>query len=220
MTTLDALETRVLACLIEKAVTTPEYYPLTLNALVAACGQKSNRDPVMQVDENEVLRALDRLRDKKLAWSVTLAGSRAPKYRHSMLDVLALTPPQLAVLCELMLRGPQTPGELRTHASRLAPLADTGQVQAVLEELAAWPAGALVSRLPRQTGQREERYAHLLGGVPEESRGTALPPAGIPCEDPGGRHAEPGSLEKRLAVVEDEVARLRECVASLLRQLQ
>lgn len=209
-TPLDAVEARVLACLIEKAIATPEYYPLTLRALAAACNQKSNRDPVMEIGETEVLRAVDSLRDRKLAWSVTMAGSRAPRYRHSLVDVLPLTPVSVAILCELMLRGPQTLGELRTHAGRLTELTDTATVQSVLQELASRPEGPLVRVLPRQPGRREERYMHLLCGAPAaEAEGvsaTAAEPARVVVM---AENERVGALEARVAKLEDELARIQ-----------
>ena len=216
---LNPLEIRVLACLIEKSVATPEYYPMTLNALVAACNQKSNRDPMMQVSEQEVVRALDALRDRRLAWSVTLAGSRAPKYRHHMEDVYPLTPPQLAVLCELMLRGPQTVGELRTHAGRLCTLADVAETQSILQQLMAWPGGALAATSPRRPGQREERYTHLLGG-PLSTDVEAAPPAPEQARVAVmGENERIATLESKVAMLEDELARLKVQFAEFSRQL-
>lgn len=217
---LSQLEARVLGCLVEKAATTPEYYPLTLAALTAACNQKSNRNPVIQTDEKEVVRALDSLREKKLAASVALANSRVLKYRHSIPDVLALTPRQLALLCELLLRGPQTIGELRTRAARMAPFDGTAAVEAELNELAA-PAGArLVAKLPRQPGQREERYGHrLCGDIPEEHQAppTPLEPARIAVMAENERLA---ALEARVAVMIDELERLKAQFSDFTKQFQ
>lgn len=220
MNVLSPIEARVLASLIEKSITSPEYYPLTLNALTAACNQKSNRDPVLQISETDVVRALNDLRDKKLAWAVSLAGSRVPKYRHGMLDVYPLTPHQLAVLCELMLRGPQTVGELRTRASRMAEFAEPGDVPAALRELAAWSESPLVAAFPRQPGQREERYGHLLcGALPAESvdREAAPEPARRTVAAENERVA---ALEARVAGIGDELDRLKAQFADLLKQLQ
>lgn len=217
---LSPVEVRVLACLIEKSLSTPEYYPLTLNALTVACNQKSNREPLMQVSDQETVRALDSLRDRRLAWSVTLAGSRVPKYRHHIEDVYPLLLPQLAVLCELMLRGPQTVGELRTHAGRLCTLADTAEVQSILQQLMEWPGGALVSVAPRRVGQREERYAHLLGGTPPPAAETSLPvvePARLSVMAENERMA---GLEAKVAALEDELARLKAQFADFTRQFQ
>lgn len=217
---LTAAEARVMGSLIEKALTTPEYYPLTLNALVAACNQKSNRDPEMRLDEKEVVRALDALRDRKLAWQVSLAGSRAPKYRHEADQVLGVTQPQLAVLCELLLRGPQTVGELRSRAARMAPLTGMAEVEAVLAALAERPDGKLVQRAPRQSGQREERFMHCLcGAVPLDAPPSEAPPepARLAVRAEEERLSQ---VEARLAAVEDELARLRAQVADFVRQFQ
>lgn len=217
---LSPMEARVLGCLIEKALTTPEYYPLTLSALTAACNQKSNRDPIMQADEKEVVRALDSLREKKLASSVALANSRVPKYRHNILDVLALTPRQLALLCELVLRGPQTIGELRTHAARMAPFKDTAEAQSVLSELAAWEGGPLIFKCPRQIGQREERYGHrLCGDIPEEAK------AAQPSLEPARRvvmaeNERIAALEARVAALGDEMERLKAQFSDFVKQFQ
>lgn len=215
---LDPVETRVLACLVEKSVTTPEYYPLTLNSLTAACNQKSNRDPEMQLDEATVVRALDALRDRKLAWSVTLAGSRTPKYRHSLGEVFPMAPSHMAVLCELMLRGPQTLGELRTRAARMAEIPDTTAVQAILQELAARPDGPLVAILPRQPGRREERYTHLLCGTPpavQDSPAPAPEPARLAVMAENERIA---ALEAKVATLEDELASLKARFGDFERQ--
>jgi len=217
---LSPMEARVLGCLIEKAVTTPEYYPLTLSALTAACNQKSNRDPIMQADEKEVVRALDSLREKKMASSVALASSRVPKYRHNILDVLALTPRQLALLCELVLRGPQTTGELRTHAARMAPFTDTTEAQSVLSELAAWEGGPLVFKFPRQIGQREERYGHrLCGEIPGEAKASqpSLEPARLAVMAENERIA---AMEIRVAVLGDELERLKAQFSDFVKQFQ
>ncbi len=217
---LSLIEARVLACLVEKSIATPEYYPLTLSALAAACNQKSNRDPALQVSEEDIVRALDSLRDRKLAWSVTLAGSRVPKYRHSILDVYPLTPPQLAVLCELMLRGPQTLGELRTHAGRLCPLPGTDDVQAAMQSLMEWTGGPLAAVTPRRVGQREERYTHLLCGAPAVEPAThasVAEPARLIVMSGNDRLA---ALETKVAAMEDELARLKAQFADFTRQFQ
>ena len=219
--TLESIDARVLACLIEKSMTTPEYYPLTLNALTAACNQKSNRQPVMSVGEKDVVPALDRLRDRKLAWSVTLAGSRTPRYRHSLTDVLPMPDTHVAVLCELILRGPQTLGELRTHTARMVTVPDLQTIHTILEELRNHPDGPLVTALPNQPGRRETRYGHLLCGPPEEP------------EDPtGAMTAEPArqaviaendrrvNLESRITALEEEVIRLRARLTAFERQFE
>jgi uncharacterized protein YceH (UPF0502 family) len=206
---LNSIELRVLACLVEKSLATPDYYPLTLNALTVACNQKSNRDPLMQLSDQDTVRALDSLRDRRLAWAVTLAGSRMPKYRHHIEDVFPLSRSQLAVLCELMLRGPQTVSELRTRAARLCDSAEPVDASALVQELMAWPGGALVAVAPRRSGQREERYYQLLGGaIPEEveSAVVALEPARLSVM---AENERVGVLEAKVAALEDEVARLK-----------
>ena len=218
--TLSGLEIRVLACLIEKSCATPEYYPMTLNALGAACNQKSNRDPVMLLSNQDVVRALDVLRDRKLAWSVSLAGSRMPKYRHSIEDVYPLTPPQLAVLCELMLRGPQTVGELRTRAGRLFSMGETSEVQGLLQQLMEWSGGPLVAVAPRRAGQREERYAQLLGGTPAadaESTPLIAEPARLAVIAENDRIS---MLEEKVASLEDELSGLKAQFADFAKQFQ
>lgn len=162
--TLSALEARVLGALMEKERSTPEYYPLTINSLVAACNQKNNRDPMMQLDEGTVGTATDTLRDKKLVWQITMAGSRVPKYRHSFTDVYHVPDAAVALLCELLLRGPQTVNELRTRAERMHPYADLAAVETLLRELATHAEGPFVVKLPRESGRREPRYAQLLCG--------------------------------------------------------
>jgi uncharacterized protein YceH (UPF0502 family) len=159
--TLNPHEARVLGSLIEKQVTTPEYYPLSLNALVNACNQKSNREPVMQLDEDEVRLALRNLQDKGLAAAVH--DGRVPKFEHRFQEVLNLTRGQTAVLCVLLLRGPQTPGELRGRTERLHDFAELDGVQAVLQQLISHDPPLAVT-LARQPGTKESRYAHLLSG--------------------------------------------------------
>ena len=173
---LNTLEARVLGCLVEKEKSTPDYYPLTLNALTAACNQKSNRRPVMAMDNADVIRALDGLRDKKLAWEATSASTRVPKYQHRFTERFSTSEARTALLCELLLRGPQTVGELRTHASRLAPLGSLEDVSSQLVALASLDEGPMVLLLPREPGKREPRYTHLLCGQPDVQELAAAPP--------------------------------------------
>lgn len=165
---LAPMEARVIGCLIEKQITTPDQYPLSLNALVNACNQKSNRDPVMDVDEATVQRTLDDLSKKHLIVERSGFGSRVPKYQHRFCNTefgtLKLNPQELAIVCELLLRGPQTPGELRPRAARMAPFSDADQVEATLETLRTREDGPFVVRLPRRPGRRDSEYAHLFGG--------------------------------------------------------
>lgn len=165
MQLLDPVEARVLGALMEKQATTPEYYPLSLNALVNACNQKSNRDPVVDYDDHDVLSAVERLREKRYSLTVTGNG-RVNKYEQRIAETLNLGRRESAVICVLLLRGPQTLGEIKDRSERLHSFADLSEAESVLEKLADLPAGALVKKLPRQPGQKEARYAHLLCGEP------------------------------------------------------
>jgi uncharacterized protein YceH (UPF0502 family) len=161
--TFTDTEVRVLGALIEKEITTPDYYPLSLNALVAACNQSSNRNPVMHLDETAVARATDTLREKKVLHQVERSESRVPRYRHILYEAMNLGRPAIAVMCVLMLRGPQTVGEIRTRSSRLYDFSSLEEVETTLNSLMAEQT-PLVVCLPRQSGQKEVRYAHLLSG--------------------------------------------------------
>lgn len=163
-TILNETEVRVLGALVEKQVTTPEYYPLTLNALVQACNQKSNRNPVVTFDEETVAHTIESLRGKNLVYVFYGSTSRVPKYKHMMEEVFELSPQELAVTCVLMLRGPQTPGELRGRTDRLYDFSGLEEVEETLKLLTTKEPQPLVVKLPRQQGQKEVRYAHLLSG--------------------------------------------------------
>jgi uncharacterized protein len=166
---LSPIEARVIGCLIEKQITTPDQYPLSLNALVNACNQKSNRDPVMSEDESAIQGTLDRLLKKHFVTEKSGFGSRVPKYQHRFCNTefgpLKFTPQELAIVCELLLRGPQTPGELRTRAARMASFSELGEVELALESLSSRADGPFVVRLPREPGRRDSRYAHLFSGA-------------------------------------------------------
>jgi uncharacterized protein YceH (UPF0502 family) len=165
-TILTDVEVRVLGCLVEKQVTTPEYYPLTLNALTLACNQKNNRQPVTSLAETAVLDAVESLREKNLVYIFYGSSSRVPKYKHVMPEILHLDQPKLALMCVLMLRGPQTIGELRERASRLYEFSGLAEAEETLNSLITKDKDnePLVARLPRQPGQKEARFAHLLSG--------------------------------------------------------
>lgn len=186
-------ETRVLGVLIEKELSTPDYYPLTLNSLTTGCNQKSNRDPVVDFSQSEAMTALDDLMRRRVAGHVSGAGSRAEKYRHALAEAWGLSKADLSVLAELLLRGPQTVGELRARSSRMYDIGSIEQVEKILESLAGREE-PLVSQLPRQAGQKEARFAHLLQGEPV-----------IP-EAPAARSVPSGKIES----LEEEVAELRE----------
>jgi uncharacterized protein YceH (UPF0502 family) len=166
-TILSDIEVRVLGSLVEKQVTTPEYYPLTLNALTLACNQKNNRTPVTSYSEDEVAQALETLREKNLTYVFYGSTSRVPKYKHVMTEVLHLTPAELAVMCVLLLRGPQTSGELTTRGFRLHEFSGLEEVDAALNALITREPDPLVTRLPRQPSQKEARFMHLLSGEVE-----------------------------------------------------
>lgn len=179
MELLDPVEVRVLGALIEKEATTPEYYPLSLNALVNACNQKSNREPVVDFDDDTVQDALDRLREKVLVLKVTGSG-RVDKYAQRISETLNLGRREMALLCVLLLRGPQTLGELKDRSERLFSFADLSEAEVVLDKLTQWPDTPLAKKLPRQPGQKEARYVHLLAGEPEftAAEATPAPPTG------------------------------------------
>jgi hypothetical protein len=218
MTMLDEIEVRVLGALLEKETTTPDYYPLSLNALINACNQKSNRDPVMALNESAVRQALDTLNEKNLAGQVSSADSRVPKYAHRLQEVFNFDRREMAVLCVLMLRGPQTPGELRGRAERMYKFDDLGVVESAVHRLMEREP-PLVMKLARQPGTKESRYAHLLAGEMEAWSEPAEPRTGWygaetqPVAAPGIRD------EQRIASLETEVQSLRKEVADLRQQL-
>jgi uncharacterized protein len=219
---------RVLGCLIEKQRTTPEAYPLTINSLRLACNQSTNRDPVVDYDDSTIRAALERLGRRRWTRLASWSNRRAMKYRHTLDDALGLTDGQTALLGVLMLRGPQTPGELKQRTERLHPFAGLEEVDATLDGLIE---RGLVTRLPRRPGQREERYAQLLGGDDSAGDGVApdraapapghAEPLPEPAEPSGPPPAAPAGdgLERRLARLEDEVASLRDELGVLRREL-
>ena len=197
-TTLNETEVRVLGSLVEKQLTTPEYYPLTMNALIAACNQKSNREPVMSLGETEIQAAIDRLRDLNLVYLFYGSGSRTVKYKHMLPSVYELDPAGTAVMTVLMLRGPQTIGEVRDRTGRLFDFRDLNEVQAALDDLTKRDE-PLIVKLERQPGQKEARYAHLLSGEIDVSK------LSVPAERTSGTAS--GSNE-RIEKLESEVERL------------
>jgi uncharacterized protein YceH (UPF0502 family) len=204
---LNPVEERILGCLIEKEMATPEYYPLTLNALVNACNQKSNRFPVMALDEAAVEGALYALRTThRLAVEVTGTGSRVPKYRHNLAAHWNFSPAKMAILCELFIRGPQTAGDLRARASRLHALSDAREVEEILQGLAAHDQGPFVVHLEREAGKRERRWAHLFAGDPSERMHSAE-------DDPAPLSFRNG--EDRIQALEEHVEQLRNEIADL-----
>ncbi len=197
---LDAVEVRVLGCLLEKEQTTPDAYPLSINALQAACNQKSNREPVIQLSEYDVENTLDRLHAEVMVWPVD--GARVRKWRHSLDKKWQLRPESRAVLTVLLLRGAQTAGELRTRTERMHPFRSVGEVEAVLAELAGGEE-PLTVHLERQPGQKEARWTHLVGGEPEEA---------VAVFEPSRAEARAPGLAERVAELEDRIARLEEAL--------
>jgi len=208
---LSAVEARIIGSLIEKQITTPDQYPLSLNALVNACNQKSNREPLMQLEEAEVRAAVDGLARRHLVMEKSGFGSRVPKYQHIFCNTefgsLKFTPQETAIVCELLLRGPQTPGELRTRVPRMADLPDAGGVESSLESLASRPEGALVAQLPREVGRRDSRWAQLFEELPDVTAAPAPEPEPVARAEATPRASD---LAARVEALEAEVAKLRE----------
>jgi uncharacterized protein YceH (UPF0502 family) len=206
---LDAAELRVLGSLMEKCKTTPDYYPMTLNGLTAACNQKTSRKPVVQYDDETVINSLNTLKKRGLISTATGGSIRSVKYKHNFAIVFPLIPSEIALICLLMLRGPQTPGELNTNSGRLYEFESIEEVQEVLEKLSS-PDMPYVVQLPRRPGQKEVRYAHLLAGTPEINDDDF-------ADDQPVRSS--GALESRLAKVEQELADLKEAFDKLMKEL-
>jgi uncharacterized protein YceH (UPF0502 family) len=216
--TLNDIEVRVLGSLIEKELTTPEYYPLSLNSLTNACNQKSNREPAMSLTEEDVVRALDLLRFKQLV-VLSADGGRVPKYRHLLAEKSGLMPAEQAIICELLVRGPQTVGELRTRGERMYPFGDLAAVEEVLNELMEREE-PFVTLLPRQPGRKEGRYAHLFSGVPElgEESSEARPEAAR--QRVLAENDRIAKLEEEVAVLRGEVAVLQQMMAEFKAQFE
>jgi uncharacterized protein YceH (UPF0502 family) len=209
-----SIEARIIGSLIEKAITTPDQYPLSLNALTNACNQKSNRDPLMELDERSVQEAIDGLVRKHLVLERSGFGSRVPKFQHRFCNTgfgsLEFSQVETAILCELLLRGPQTPGELRTRAARMAEVTDVSEVESALTRLASREDGPFVVRLPREPNRRDSRYAHLLSGAVEF-------PEPVAGELP--RESRSSSSLERIEYLEQVVAALRQELDELKAKL-
>src|SRR5687768_4910074 len=208
LSVLSLLETRVLGVLVEKERAVPDSYPLTLNMLIAGCNQKTSRDPILSASETEVQAALDSL--KRMSLVIESSGGRASRYSHNLERVLQVPKQAGALLAVLMLRGPQTAGELRINCERLHSFADISSVEAFLRELAERPAGALVMELPRQAGSRENRWAHLLSGAPQVQERA---PAAAAPDTSGLAVSELAAVKANVARLEGEVAELKGIVA-------
>jgi uncharacterized protein YceH (UPF0502 family) len=203
---IDAVERRVLGSLVEKELATPEYYPLTLNSLTLACNQKSNRNPVMKLDESDVMRALNSLKSRHLA-SPSSEGGRVQKYSHLLFEKMDLERAELAIIAELLLRGPQTPGELKARTGRMAEAGELSDVEVLLGDLAE---RGFLTRLPRRPGMKEQRYAHLFSGEP-----IAAQEDGAGATEEGGLQSAAAAENERLSALEEEVRLLRNEVAEL-----
>jgi uncharacterized protein len=210
---LTAAQARVLGALVEKEVTTPDYYPLSLNALMNACNQRSNREPVMNLDEDDIRQALHGLEDKRLAGRARSADGRVTKYEHWLGEAFNFSRAETALLCVLLLRGPQTPGELRGRTERMFRFEEIGDVLAGLQKLMEREP-PLAAVLPRQPGTKEARYAHLLSGPVESLQIASAEPASFQDSDPGA-----GAIQERIERVEAAVDELRQQVAALSRKI-
>src|SRR5688572_4279622 len=220
---LSAIEARIIGSLIEKQITTPDQYPLSLNALVNACNQKSNREPLMQLDEPTVKFVVDGLARRHFVVEKSGFGSRVPKYQQIFCNTefgsLKFTPQETGIICELLLRGPQTPGELRARVPRMAELPDPGIIESLLDGLAARPEGALVKQLPREVGRRDSRWTQLFEELPEN---LSYAPADSSPESnpsaPAPRASAGSELAARVAALEATVAELRAEIAALRQE--
>jgi uncharacterized protein len=240
--TLSPIEVRVLGSLVEKELTTPEYYPLSLNAVVLACNQKSNRDPVMSLCDEDVSAALETLRGKNLAWQMSTAGGRVPKFEHNLPAKLklaglggalagaensqapenqdaggavetSLMRRELAVLTALMLRGPLTPGELRGVSGRMYAFKDAAELEETVQKLMSAETGPLIAKLPKQPGRKEQRYAHLFSGDIAVQAASPDAPAGAPAAAPALPLSDRLSiLEQKVALLADEIVALKQAV--------
>jgi uncharacterized protein len=213
---LSDVEARVLGCLVEKEITTPEYYPLSLNALVHACNQKSNREPLMNLDEDAVRHALRTLGEQALARSAS-GDSRVAKFEHRLSEVFNFTRPEAAILCELLLRGPQTPGELRSRAERMHPFEDLSVVHTTLKHLMEREP-ALVKLLPRQAGNKEARYAHLLSGDVEVREVPAEREMAV--SKSSAENGQLAQLESEVTSLKKEMAELKQQFAEFRKQFE
>lgn len=207
---LNAQELRVLGVLIEKSRATPEYYPMTINSIVVACNQKTSRKPVVNYDEQTVILTIDSL--KKKGWVATVTGgtSRSIKYKHNLGSIYQLMPEELAVICLLLLRGPLTPGEINTNSGRLYEFDSLEEVQAVIEKLSGGTI-SFITALPRRAGQKEIRYAHLLGGAPDAYQEDD--------EEAGRPSLTVADLESRLSKVEEELSEMKTAFDKLMKEL-
>ncbi len=217
--TINETEARVLGSLVEMQLTTPDYYPLTLNALTAACNQKSNRDPVMSLGETEILSAIDSLRDKNLVYLYYGSSSRTVKYKHMLPNVFEIEAPAVALMTLLLLRGPQTAGEMRGRADRLYEFSGIGEVQETLDELARRD-DPLIVKLERQPGQKEVRYAHLLSGPVDAAAVSTHSESSRSTSSSNASAGRIGELEEKVEKLSSEMAELRSMFEEFKKQFE
>lgn len=213
---LSSIEVRVLGALMEKEVATPEYYPLSLNALVNACNQKSNRDPVMSLDESDVVYAIETLREKKLVWQLSSAGGRVPKFEHNVRSLFSFSEQESAVVCMLLLRGPQTAGEIKNRTERLYKFSSLGEVDETIGKLMSdTEQGPFVVELPRMPGQKECRYMHLFAGEPEVNCVQGAETVTLTA-----KNTRLDDLENEVKMLKEELAELRSVVDELRKFME
>jgi len=217
---LDPVEARILGSLIEKEMTTPDYYPLTLNSLASACNQRSNREPVMNLDEDTLNQAIDNLKKKQMIWQVRMAGSRALKYEHNMKRFEDITKREAAVLCVLLLRGPQTIGEIRTRSARMYNFNGLSEAERIIEYLIEREGGAFVVKLPLRPGHKEYRYTHLLCGDVHADDDHNSPVYSAEPLEIHYRGPDIADLEQRVADLEAEVAMIKNQFSQFMKQFE
>lgn len=217
--TLNEYELRALGALVEKQIATPDYYPMTLNALVNACNQKNHRDPVVAYDEATVAKALETLREKNLAYVFHGSEARAPKYGHLFPKAFDLSEAEVPLMCVLVLRGPQTPGELRSRSQHLRAFESLAEVETLLQGLSLRDE-PLIVKLPRQPGSRESRFAHLLGGAVEMEQVEAAPRAPSSVQQSQAGNEKIAKLEEEVAALRHELNELKQQFADFRKQFE
>jgi uncharacterized protein len=206
---LNQIEVRILGSLIEKEITTPEYYPLSLNSLIAACNQKTNRDPIMQLDESEAAQVLDSLKDKRLVWQLSTAGGRVPKFEHNFRSFFKLSDAETAVICVLLLRGPQTVGEIKSRTDRLFQFSSLEEVEKTIQKLSVHPSGPFVTEILRQSGQKEKRYMHLFSSEMVNAINASSEPVSTELKKTKPEDERFALLENQISVLQQELNTLK-----------
>jgi uncharacterized protein len=211
--TIDPIAVRILGALMEKENTTPDYYPLTLNALINACNQKSNREPVMQLSEDAVMTALDDLKIKHFIWQRTVHGARANKYEHNLKSFFDFNEKQMAVVCTLLLRGPQTIGEIRQRTDRMCSFESLEEAESIIRSLISWDDGPLVLELPRQPGRKEPRFVHLFSGkqwAEQFATASEAPSEAVSAPSGPSENNRISDLENSVSDLQIQIAKLRQ----------